>query len=276
MRVGTVNNYFWMRFGRTVGIYMIAILVFLLVGLFIMMPYATERVLQVGVDGDIAIEQTNSGLTMYVDPSVIVSVGSYSYVIAILALLLIGRERQFFVSMSTSRYEVLLGSLLFLVTMSAALAVVGGLLLPILVRLVLSVAGFTTRGGWSAQVILTGGDTLWWRTVILNFLDMVEMAGWVTLAGYLIKRWWKAMLIIGGAGIVLVILLATQLSSTRYVQMLAEWAINAINWFIEDAWPAMERYFAETNLGIIALRKIGAGVVLTALSYPVMRWMKVG
>lgn len=275
MRTATINKYFFSRYGRTVGFYLLGVLVFLLIGLLIMLPYAQERVMEIGADGDISIETTNSGLTMYINPAAIVSASSYSYVVAILALIIIGRERQFFVSMSTTRYEVLIGSFLFLITMALALTVVGGLILPILVRLILPLMGFTTKGGWTVNTILIGGDSLWWRTLILNFLDMVEMAGWVTLVGYLIKRWWKIMLILGGAGIVVFILMVTQLSSTRFVQALGQWAIETIDWFMNEGWPAIERYFSETNLGIIALRKVGVGVGLTALSYPIMRWMKV-
>lgn len=275
MRTTSVMRYFWMRYGKIVGFYMVGLLVFMLVGLFIMVPYTQERTLQFNTDG-ISVESTNTGLNLYVDPSVVVGTGSFSFIVFLLALIISGRDRQFFVAMSTSRYEVLIGSFVFLITLSAALAVVGGLVLPILIRLVLMLTGFGVQNGWSANVVLTGGDSLWWRAIISDFLDMVELAGIMTLVGYLFRRWWKVILVIMAAGIVTMILLATQLNSSRYIQMLFEWGIQFFTWLSEVALPAMERYFNETHLALIALRKVAVATVLTALSYPVMRWMKVG
>jgi len=274
MRVKAVNSYFWRRYGMGVGIYFAIYLAMVIIVALVMMRVTAIETVRLNT-GNVEMMTTHDGMRAYDDASSITSDIPYVMLIPVLGFLVIRRDRRFLVAMSTARYEVLTGSLAFLLSMSLSLAVVGSIIMPTVSNLILWAMGFSIRGGWTALSVVTGGHADWWRTMLINLFDMIQYAGIATILGYVMLRWWKPILIASVAGIVVLILIATQLYMNTYVQKLAESAIWLINKLVEEIWPAFERYMSGTNLALIAGQKIAVGIGLTALAYPIMRGMKV-
>lgn len=273
MRALSAAKYYFRQYRLAVLITLLIVTVTSIISLVSISFYDNMEVLDVG-GGSLSMVRGYPNLRFYQDPSQIMDASFLVMLTVILAFIIVSRDRRFFVSLSVSRWESLLGSLIFLAGCSVALSVIGGFILQTVVRLVLMLLRISPAGGWSIQTLLGVQKQDWWRAHLLTLLDMVEAIGIATFVGYVLARWWKPLLIASIAFVAVVIVVATQLSTTSFVQRMLEWGRWAIEWIIDQLIPAMDRYFSNTNLAFIAARKIAVGVGLTALSYPVVRWMK--
>ena len=189
------------------------------------------------------------------------------------ALATIKKDREFLVSCSVPRYRIWLGTCAFLILLSAALAVMSGLIAPALCRAGLMAIQFPMEGGW--QSVPTGNDPHVMRTILITAMSSIGTAGCYMLIGYLFARWWKVILIGFGVLLVTFILLANMV---RWQTYLAEVMANLsvyIEDFMRNIVPQLQAFFSEENRMRLTLYQLGIGCICMLLSYPVMRGMKV-
>ncbi len=276
MRMLGVMNYHWRRRWLEALLFAVLVTLVLVTTLVMTVPWMhTTTQMQVGPQGHVQINTLFSEATLSKNPNALSDYSNYAFLIMVFALLTLKRNRQFLVSLSISRWETLAGSFLFLVTMSAALTLLGGFIMPTLVRAVLWPLGFPIRGGWTLEALLIGNDAgffsgLWWSLCL-----MVMIAGLSVLIGYIMLRWWKVVLIAFAVAIAGGIFFIKMVEWSSYVRDFAETLIDWIQWSANTALPAIQNFFARTSLNWLALQMMGVGVLSTALSYPVMRGMKV-
>jgi len=224
----------------------------------------------------------------FIDPADFTSSSSFSILVTVFALWLVNRERKFMVSLSVTRRELLLGSLYFLIAL-AALMTAAQYLVDVIGRGVMWIAGTTPRGGWNArfiaghsptagwsvELLFTGGNPRWAEVLLSNFSAMVSDAGIYTLIGYLFLRWWKVILIMLASGIVLLIVLATQIRFFQQLNELANFLTWFVQWLVETAIPAIIDFVYNSSLWLVVSRNAAICAACFALSYPVMRKMPV-
>lgn len=275
MKIMGVMKYHWRRrwfLSMVFCLGSVAIMGVMLAVMFLMFREVTSVV---NAEGQIVQHVSYTNLRLVSDSRISVTYSGLSFLVFLFSLAILNRDRRFLVSLSVPRYQILLGSFLFLVSLALALAVLSGLILPALTRLVMMGIGFPVRGGWSATAVLTGNNINMGRDVLLEVCSMICTAGVFTLLGYVFLRWWKILLILGSAFIVAIILLVAMINwesmLSVYALRLADW----LQWLVETWLPRVVEFFRNPEPVRTGLIQLGVGVGCSILSYPVMRGMKV-
>lgn len=275
MKIMGVMKYHWRRRWFLTMVFCLGVLVVtaLVAGSLIVRSREVTNV--VNAEGQIVPHVSYTNVTFAANPDRLMDASAFSFLVFLFSLAIVNRDRRFLVSLSVPRYQILLGSMLFLLSLALALAVLGGLILPVLARLVLMGIGFPIRGGWSAAAVLTGNNINMGRDVLLEVCSMICTAGVFTLLGYVFLRWWKVLLILGSAGIVAIILLVAMVNWQSMIGVYAAQLLDWLEWFVETWLPRIVEFFQNPEPVRIGLIQLGVGVGCSILSYPVMRGMKV-
>lgn len=270
-----VIKYHWRRRWFVSTVYVVLMIAIVLVSAAALMTSARETSIIVDSSGRIVTRDTYNSVAFLDDPSRLINPSAFGMLVFLCSFAILKRDRMFLVSLSMPRYQVLTGSFAFLVSLSAALALVGGVIAPFICRAILLIVGFPLKGGWSAATLFTGGDPDLPMNMLASMLEMIGSAGICTLVGYVFLRWWKPLLILFGAGIAAILLMVTMIQwETFLAGILVDFA-KWVNWAAEQLIPLIQRFFEEDNRMVWALREFGAGLACIVLSYPVMRGMKV-
>lgn len=254
-------------------LYVSCVLAISLVSIFMLLPYARTLSLEGGV-GDMAVRESNAGLTLYDNPASMTNASLFSAFVWISALWLVRRERKFEVSLSVARFEMLAGSFLYIVAAAAAMTL-SYLLVSVVGRGVMWLGGFRLRNGWNLKVLLTGGDDRLCQTLLVAFTGMISTACAYTFIGYLMARWWKQILILFAVGVALLILFLTQMNTVRLFMLARDWLAQNVAWLVDELLAAYVRAVLESNPYQVALYDLLIALGAMALSYPVMRGMPV-
>lgn len=275
MNVLSVTKYHWRRRRFLTLLFVVGMIAVVFVNAGVLMANAREVVSTVDAQGRIVERVTYPGLAFQYDPSRLINPSAFSLLIVILALITLRRDREFLVSCSVPRYRIWLGTCAFLILMSAALAIVGGVVAPAFCRVVLLVCGLPLRGGWDLGMILTGGDNNLMMSMLISLMGMIGSAGGFMLFGYLMLRWWKIILILLCALIASVVLMVKMIQWETFLAQvltdLARWA----EWAVERLIPWFEELFSQDNMLTWALYQMYFGLASMLLTYPIMRGMKV-
>ena len=233
--------------------------------------YATNMV--VFQNGYAHVEQGYSSLDMSFNYSFLFIMLVWATAVSILR-----QERSFFVTASASRWEFMLGLMGFIALFSLAATGVNWLV-GVLNRLEMPLLGMKVRQGFTPGLVLTGGRPGFGGSLLLCFTRMLMAAGWACLVYALFARWWKPLLILMGAGIVVLIVLGVQVQLGAYTASMVEAARAFARWleesFIPNVAPVLERIFNESRLWVLALRDLAQAAVCFVLVYLIILRMKV-
>lgn len=218
--------------------------------------------------GTVLTRETYYG-TVTANPFATTNTSVFSMVVAVIAIFLVKRERKAAIARSIARHQFLLGTAAFLLALSAAMAVVMWIEQMLGVLLLISL-GFFPPEGWDVMTILTGNNQNILADVLMNFLNMFAAGAYYTLIGYLFARWWKALLVIMGAGIVLTVIFFTQVNRFTVSQDLIVMLQNVVDWAENVLVPWIERWYAETRLYMLALRPLTGAAASLLLCYPII------
>ena len=233
--------------------------------------YATNMV--VFQNGYAHVEQGYSSLDMSFNYSFL-----FIMLVWVTAVGILRQERSFFVTASASRWEFMLGLVGFIALFSLAATGVNWLV-GVLNRLEMPLLGMKVRQGFTPGLVLTGGRPGFGGSLLLCFTRMLTAAGWACLVYALFARWWKQLLILFGAGVVVMIVLGVQVSLGAYTQSMVSAARALSDWlqyvFIPKVVPVWEQFFGETRAWVWALRDLGQFVFCYALIYPIILRLRV-
>lgn len=273
-----LTPYFLRRHWKKLTFFLAAVFALSLYVLFVVqgaLPVTTD--IMRTIDG-LEVREAVTGMKIYEDPSAFTSTGLLQSFVAFMAIWIMWKERRFLVTLSMTRGQVLLGSLGYLLVLSLILTL-AYMLLPAMGRGILWICGFHLEKPWSIEILLTGGDPEWWISALHMLAGSLFLAGYWTFLAAVWNRWWKILLLLGGIGIALLILFASQIRwlDSGILANLEQHAADMIIWIFDEMIPAIIRFFeyiASHALMVIAA-KAGAGILLSLLSYPVVRGMKV-
>ncbi|MDL2206626.1 hypothetical protein LJC33_06940 [Eubacteriales bacterium OttesenSCG-928-N13] len=269
-----VTKYYERRRRWTVLICILATIAISLIAMFSELHNAQRVMVSISPSGVLETTTTYHGyVSVLSDPSNLSYVGTLMFLVVVLTVMSLHRDRRFLVSLSVTRYQQLLGMYLYLICMAIGLILLGGVLLPILTRALLLVLGYPLKGGW--DTLLTGGNANMARDLFVNFCQMISSIGWFALIGYVVNRWWKVLLILMGAGIVLLIAFLNLINISSFVMNFADSLLDWARWAVDTVIPWLEEFFKEENILPQALTAMASGVVCMIISYPVMRGMRV-
>ena len=193
----------------------------------------------------------------------------FSLIVTVSALWLTGRERRHLISLSVTRRDAVLGAMLYLIGLSAAMAI-AQFLGAVIGRGSIWIAGYSPSGHRSVAAMLTGNEALWWERYVRNLFGMIRDAGVYTLAGCLFVRWWKAILIAMGCGLAALIALISQINVNRYATEILEFGYHVVRWIVDRV--SAVRYGAFANsLAYDAMVKSLTCLAATAAAYLVVR-----
>lgn len=271
----SIIKYHWRR-RRTLSIIFVAgVVAVAFIMAITMMTNLSEWGMTVDGHGNITTQTTYNGIAFADDPSRLIDPSAFGLLVCILALGTVKRDREFLVSCSVPRHQIWLGTCGFLIVMSVGLAVIGGFIAPALCRAVLMLFGFSFRGGSTLATILTGGNADMFSSILIAAMQMVGSAGGYMLAGYMLLRWWKIILIAFVAFIAAIVLMVQMVQWETFLAQvivdLAKW----VEWAAERLIPLIETFLNQSNRMVWALRALGAGLGCMLLSYPILRGMKV-
>ena len=91
-----------------------------------------------------------------------------------------------------------------------------------------------------------------------------------TLIGHLFSRWRKQILILFGVCVALGITLIVQLNFGYYVKNIEDF-LKFVEWAVYTLEPVIKKLFYSVKDWAFALRQIVVGLLLTLVSYPIMR-----
>ena len=239
--------------------------------LYVRAEYASNMVVFSG--GVAHVEQGYSSVNMSFN---------YSFLFVILlwatAVNILRQERAFFITASSTRWEFVLSLAGFIATYALALTVVTWLI-GVINRLEMPLLGMRVRQGMSAGLIFTGNNELFAKDMLLCFTGMLAAAGWATFIYALFARWWKQLLILMGAGIVVLIVLGLQVRLGMYTANMAAAARALVYWlqdvFIPKVVPIWEQIFGESRTWVLVLRDLAQFAVGFILVYPIILRMRV-
>lgn len=275
MRISGVVKYHFQRRWRMSLIFVLAVCLITAITAVSLLKTGREVSTIVNEQGQVVTHVSYGNVAFMNDPSKLINASAFVFLIYLFSVAILSRDRRFLVSLSVPRSQILIGSFLFMLALSVCLAILGGLILPIAARLLMMLFGLPIRGGWSASAILTGNNPNLLRDVFVEFCSMMFASGLLTLFGYVFLRWWKVLLILFGAGIVLIILLVNMIQWQTFLSSFlrdgAHWVLN----FLEDFLPRLIDFFENGDHLKLALIQLGIGLGGSCLSYPVMRGMPV-
>lgn len=275
MNIMGVAKYHWRRRWFLSAAFVLTMVVIVLVSAGVLILNNRTVSMALDAQGRVIEHVSYDTVAFQSDPSRLINPSAFGMLVFLFALAILKRDRMFLVSVSVPRYQVLLGSFVFLTSLSVALALIGGIIAPVFCRAVLWAVGFPIRGGWNAQALFTGNNPNLMRDILISICDMIGSAGLFTLLGYIFLRWWKPLLILFGAGIAVMILLVTMVQWETYIAQLLLRAADWVQWAIEQLIPMIQNFFSGENQVAWAWTELIAGFACTALAYPVMRGMKV-
>lgn len=275
MRVGGVVRYNYIRYGKALLAALIVVTV-LTVGSNIAMRFiqADNMRIEAMGNGTYGAVASYDAMRIYSNPASFEWTGMFSWVILWMSCTLTGRDRKFLVTLSVSRYEILMGNFLFLITMALASTVLSWLI-PLINRLALLAVGFRFQSTLSTQTLILGNSVRFLFDGAMVFSDFMFTIGLFTLLGYLFGRWWKQILVIMGAGLVIFIVVMSQLALGTFSKEIVDGIRWAADFAITRIAPAIETLFEWRESYQMILIQLGLGVGLTALSYPVLYKFKI-
>ena len=252
MRVGGVVRYNYIRYGKALLAALIVVTV-LTVGSNIAMRFiqADNMRIEAMGNGTYGAVASYDAMRIYSNPASFEWTGMFSWVILWMSCTLTGRDRKFLVTLSVSRYEILMGNFLFLTTMALASTVL------------------------STQTLILGNSARFLFDGTMVFSDFMFTIGLFTLLGYLFGRWWKQLLIIMGAGLVIFIVVMSQLALGNFSKEIVDGIVWFADFAVQRIAPAIEKLFEWRESYQMILIQLGLGVGLTALSYPVLYKFKI-
>ena len=214
------------------------------------------------------------GMAQYNNPETFGNTIFLTWCLIALSISFAGKYRRFFISLSVSRYELLIGNFLHLVSL-AALFTVAAWLIPFLSRLVLLSTGFRFAQGVSTREIILGSSKNVLFDGIRIFCEFVLAIGIGTFVGYLFVRWWKIILVLMGTGVVMLIVVASQHALGRNMELLTRFIIWLQDWMSTSLLPFLKSVLRAPITWRSLLYYFLTGVVFTGLSYPILRRMPV-
>ena len=273
MRVSHMIRYHWRR-RRFLALLLAALMLVVSTAtlLYVRAEYAASMVV---FEGGIArVERGYGSVNMSFNYSLL-----FTVFVWVTAVLILRSERAFFVTASAARWEFVLALAGFTVLFALAMTGVNWLI-GVINRLEMPLLGMNVRNSMSPALLLTGGNPTLFYDLVRTFSGMLAAAGWACLVYALFARWWKAILILMGAGIVVMVVLGVQVSLGAYTQNMAAAARAVVQWiedvFIPNVVPRVQDFFSERRLWVLTLRDLVQFVVGMGLVYPVILKMKTG
>jgi hypothetical protein len=275
MRVGGVIRYNYIRYGKGLLAALITVVI-LTVGSNIALRFiqAENMRIEMQANGSYGAVASFDAMRIYSNPASFEWVGVFSWMILWMSCTLTGRDRKFLVTLSVSRYEILLGNFLFMLSL-AVMATVLAWLIPLINRLALLAVGFRFQNNLSTQTLILGNSARFLFDGVMLFSDFVLIIGAFTFLGYLFGRWWKQLLVIMGAGLVIFIVVMSQLALGNFSKEIVDGIIWFADYAVSHIAPAIEQLFEWRESYQMILLQLGLGVGLTALSYPVLYKFKI-
>lgn len=273
MRIFPIVKFYTRRHWLVLTICMAIMLATTLISLCFMVTQSSTVVNMGG--GQIEVYETGTSMNVYRDPSTIAVGFDLTAVIIVIALILIKKNRELLTTLSVTRYEQILSGFAYIVFMSAALSLIGKVILPTLVYSIMALCGIKVQGGWTASMILTGNNPNLLKDVYNSFIFMIALGGLFTLLGYILVRWWKIILIAGAILIVAAVIMFTQYSTSKFIVYLIDHIEEILQYIQDVVIPFFDRVLDNSNTALYTLRYLGFSVLCTALSYPIMRRMTV-
>ena len=272
MNAFNIMKYHWRRQRVLMLIIIIATIAMALFSFFMMMRYTYEVRTVMNAQGVIEQQATYGNMS---DPSSVLNPSVFSMLVVFLSIYTIRKDREFLVSCSVPRYRIWMGTCLFLIATAIGLVLIGGMIAPMLCRIVLLLFGFPLAGGWSASSICLGGDQNLPRHMLMALMNMIGSAGGWMLFGYLMLRWWKIILILLGAMIVgLIVMIQMVRWESVFTQYMREFA-DKIQFLFDHLERFMKNFMSDESRMRRAVYAMCSGFVGMILSYPIMRGIKV-
>ena len=272
MRALHMIRYHWRRRWRlTLLLAALMLVVSTATLLYVRAEYATSMVVFQG--GIAHVEHGYGTVNMSFNYSLLFTILTWIAAVRVLAT-----ERAFFVTASASRREFVLSLAGFVVLYALAMTGINWLI-GVVNRLEMPLLGMRVRNALTPQLALTGGNPTFLYDLVRTFTGMLAASGWACLVYALFARWWKVILILFGAGIVVMLVLGVQVSLGAYTQSMADAARAFVEWvedyFIPVVVPKIEAFFAERRLWVLSLRDLIQFAVGMLLVYPVILRLKV-
>lgn len=269
MRALGIFRYHWLR-NRSALIILFAIMLAISVGTSLFLMHYTAATVSMEMTGEgVEVYESHADMSAFSDPDTFTSLAIFEWAMLVFALMLVGKERKYLVTMSAARWEILLGNGLFLLSLAAAMAL-SVWFLNVVGRAVLWIVGFRVRDGWNVKMLLWANNPLMGQKILLHFSQLVFEAGMFTLIGHLFSRWRKQILILFGVCVALGITLIVQLNFGYYVKNIEDF-LKFVEWAVYTLEPVIKKLFYSVKDWAFALRQIVVGLLLTLVSYPIMR-----
>ncbi len=213
-------------------------------------------------------------MVQYRTPKTFDNTGILLWCLIFLSIYFAGKYRKFFISLSVSRYEMLIGNFLYLASL-AVIFIVAAWLTPFLSRMALLLTGFRFASGVSMREIIWGSS----KNILFDgakiFCEFVLTIGISTFVGYLFARWWKIILLLMGLGIVSMIIVVMQVQLGKNLELLIRFADWLAEWMRMSFIPFIEKVVTTSITWKTLAYYFLMGVGFTALSYPILRKMPV-
>jgi len=269
MRIMPIVRYFWGRHRLGILIYCAFTFAALLISLSFMVSN-TQMIVDVSDQGVIEVMEVTDAYSnrFWVSASLNFDLTT---IIAILALLLIQKNRELLTTFSVTRYEQIIAGYVYIILMSLMLALLGNFIMPALIRAIMALLDVRVRGGWTAMTVLTGNQDDFIKALYDTFIFMIALGGLYTLLGYIAIRWWKVILIAAGAAVVGGIVMFSQYSTARLTMFIIDNIQAIVRYILDVVVPFVDRVLDNGDTLLYTLRYVGFSLLCMAVSYPVMR-----